>query len=102
MTRHPKCRSVASPFASRPTSLSGTTLARPAFRMLDACVRARPRGVDVVLIEDVSRLSRSGRDVLAVLEDWHDAGVRIVGIGDGYDSAGPEATSQAMAHVQGL
>src|SRR5215470_7106764 len=47
-------------------AISGSSLVRPGFELMMALVSARPRGVDAIVTEDVSRLSRDFADAAMV------------------------------------
>src|SRR5581483_1852412 len=66
------------------SALSGASTARPAFERLMQKVRARE--VDVVLVEDISRLSRDNADALNLYKTFSFFGVQLVAISDGIDS----------------
>lgn len=91
---------VAEVLADR--GLSGTTTARPALQDLLARAAARPRRVDVVVLEDLSRLGRDQADVLAMLRDLREAGVRVCGVRDGIDTAGASTVARTLATIHGL
>jgi site-specific DNA recombinase len=65
-------------------AVSGASLARPGFERLMDMVRRRE--VDVVLVEDTSRLSRDNADALSLFKTFSFYGVQLVAISDGIDS----------------
>jgi DNA invertase Pin-like site-specific DNA recombinase len=66
-------------------AISGSSLARPAFERMMALVK---RGtINVVVTEDVSRISRDFADSASVLRELEWAGCRLIGIADGIDTA---------------
>lgn len=66
--------------------ISGAALGnRPgALRLMEAALARR---FDVLLVADLSRLSRSNGDLSKMIDRLVSKGVRVIGIGDGYDSA---------------
>jgi site-specific DNA recombinase len=69
-------------FADEATS--GATRSRPGYlRMLAA---AEQGGFDVLLVDDLSRLSRDDVEMKQVIRRFRFRGVRIVGVSDGFDS----------------
>ncbi len=71
-------------------ALSGTSAKhRPEYqRMLKA---AEAREFDTLLCEDLSRLSRDDEETARVAKRFKFFGVRVIGVGDGYDSAAGSA-----------
>ena len=66
-------------------AISGSSLARPAFERMMSLIK---RGViNVVVTEDVSRISRDFADSASVLRELEWAGCRLIGIADGIDTA---------------
>ena len=66
---------------------------RPAVQELERAVLTRR--VDVVLVADLSRLSRSQADLMRLVERFRFRGVRVVGVLDGFDSDHRHARMQA-------
>jgi site-specific DNA recombinase len=66
-------------------AISGASTARPAFESLMALVKAR--AIDVLLVEDTSRLSRDNADALNLYKTFTFYGVQLVAISDGIDSS---------------
>ena len=74
---------VASQFDDK--ALSGTSKNREG---LDAMLAAGMRGeFDVLLVDDLSRMSRTRTETMQIIERFKFRGIRIVGVSDGYDSA---------------
>lgn len=72
--------------------VSGATLDRPALR--GALTKAFELGKEAVLVvAKLDRLGRNSIEVQTVLKQLTDAGVRVVAIGDGLDSASGMGTS---------
>ena len=83
-------------------AVSGASMARPGVRLLEQTLAARPRLVDVLLVEGLSRISRDSADLQPFLRRVQHTGVRIVAVDGSYDSAAGETTAQTMSHVGGL
>jgi site-specific DNA recombinase len=77
-------RDVQSAFVFFDEAVSGSSLARSGFERLMEKVRFRE--VDVVLVEDISRLSRDNADALTLYKTFAFYGVQVVAISDGIDS----------------
>lgn len=71
-------------FADR--AMSGTGADRPSLNRLLQLATSNPRQIDVVVIEDLSRLSRSTADLFPFKRLLEYAGVRLLGVADGIDS----------------
>lgn len=67
-------------------AISGATTDRPGFEALLRLVRAGQRGVDVIVVEDLSRLTRDFADAGNLFKQFKFAGVRVLGVGDGIDT----------------
>lgn len=65
-------------------AISGASTARPAFEALMALVKKRQ--IDVLLVEDTSRLSRDNADALNLYKTFSFYGVQLMAISDGIDS----------------
>lgn len=68
-------------FADR--AVSGASIMRSGFEDLMALATAKPPRFDVILVEDLSRISRSIADSLRVMESLRFAGVVLVTVADG-------------------
>src|SRR5262245_46228043 len=65
-------------------AISGTSANRPQYRkMLDD---AAAEQFDVLLVDDLSRLSRDDIETKTVIRRLTFAGIQVVGVSDGYDS----------------
>jgi DNA invertase Pin-like site-specific DNA recombinase len=65
-------------------AISGSTRARPGYlRMREA---AADRAFDVLLVDDLSRLSRDDYEMKGLLRTFTWDGLRVIGVTDGYDS----------------
>lgn len=67
-------------------AISGASTDRPGFEALLKLVQAKQRGVDVLVVEDVSRLSRDFADAAQLFKQLRYAQVRMLGVGDGIDT----------------
>lgn len=65
--------------------MSGTKANRPELDRLKDKVRPG----DTVVIESLSRLGRSTKDLLALIEDWNHQGVKLVSLKESIDTATP-------------
>ena len=87
---------VEAEYADR--GISGTTSKRPDFqRMLAAGFGGE---FEVLIVDDLSRLSRSQADTLRAIDRLKFDGVRIVGVSDGFDTA--SKSYKVQAGVRGL
>ena len=66
---------------------SGSSLARPGFEAMMALVGARPRRIDAIVTEDVSRLSRGFADAAMIFRKLQFEEVLLYGVGDGIDTS---------------
>ncbi|MGV0981030.1 MAG: recombinase family protein [Polynucleobacter sp.] len=67
-------------------AISGASKDRPGFqKMLKA---AQSKEFDVLLVDDLSRLSRDDIETKQVIRRFKYQGLRIIGVSDGYDSSG--------------
>ena len=65
--------------------ISGAKLQRPALEELQRALRSG----DIVIVESLSRLSRSSKDLLNLLQDWQDRGVGFVSVKERLDLTTP-------------
>ena len=68
-------------------AISGASLQRPAFEALMARVRDRHRSVDVIVTEDLSRVSRDFADAARVFKELEFLRVPLLGVADGIDTS---------------
>lgn len=68
-------------------AMSGTGADRPSFDRLIRLATNKPREVDVIVVEDLSRLSRSAADLFPVQRLLEYAEVRLIGVADGIDTS---------------
>ena len=81
-------------------AISGTSTERPGLQRLLTAATSSPRPLDCILIDDTSRLSRKLADALNLYERLSFAGIRLVAVSQGIDSAGPQA--ELLMGVHGL
>jgi len=70
---------------------SGASLVRNGFEQLMKLVRQRPRGVDAIVVEDMSRVTRDLADASHLFRELRYLDVPLVGVADGVDTSGKEA-----------
>ena len=87
---------VVTRFADR--ALSGTKRDRPGYQAMLAA--AKRREFDVLVVDDLSRLSRDEIELKQTVRRFRFAGLRIVSVSDGFDSAAKGHKIQAT--VRGL
>ncbi len=68
-------------------AISGATTDRPGFEALIKLVLAKQRALDVVVVEDLSRLTRDFADAGQLFKQLQYAQVRMLGVGDGIDTS---------------
>jgi DNA invertase Pin-like site-specific DNA recombinase len=86
-------------------ALSGSSLeGRVGLQALLTAAAVTPRGFDVLLVDDSSRVARDLADALRILQRLRFAGVRVVYISQGIDSASEQAETLIAVHglVDGL
>jgi DNA invertase Pin-like site-specific DNA recombinase len=86
-------------------AVSGASIeGRAGLQALLAAAASSPRPFDVVLVDDSSRVARDLADALRVLQRLRFAGVRVVYISQGIDSASEQAETLIAVHglVDGL
>ncbi|MEI6731007.1 MAG: recombinase family protein, partial [Pseudomonadota bacterium] len=66
-------------------AISGTSKNRPGFEAM--LLAAAQKEFDVLLVDDLSRLSRNRTETMQIIERFKFRRIRIVGVSDGYDSA---------------
>lgn len=77
-------------FSDRATSGAGTD--RPGYERMMRLVVNKPREIDVIIIEDLSRLSRAAADLFTVQRLFEFLEVRLIGIADGIDTFAKHST----------
>lgn len=86
-------------------AISGASLeGRAGLQALLAAANTRPRPFDVMLVDDSSRIARDLADALRVLQQLKFAGVRVLYISQGIDSANEQAETLIAVHglIDGL
>ena len=68
-------------------AISGASLARPGFERMMALVTARPSKVDVIVSEDLSRITRDFADAASIFKQLQYLGVPLVSVSDGINTA---------------
>jgi DNA invertase Pin-like site-specific DNA recombinase len=81
-------------------AISGAGLDRPGFQQLLRAAKASPRVIDVILVDDTSRISRSLADTVRLREDLNFTGIRFIAVSQGIDSDDEQA--DVMMTVHGL
>jgi site-specific DNA recombinase len=81
-------------------AVSGTSLERDGLQKLLAATTNRNRQFDCVLLDDSSRLTRRLADALNLYERLSFAGVRVVAVSQGVDTADPQA--ELLIGVHGI
>ena len=81
-------------------AISGAGLDRPGFQQLLRAAKASPRVIDVILVDDTSRISRSLANTVRLREDLNFTGIRFVAVSQGIDSDDEQA--DVMMTVHGL
>ena len=69
-------------------ALTGATMQRPGFETLIGLVKAVPPGIDLVVTENIDRISRDFADAATIYKLLRFSGVRMVGVADGIDTEG--------------
>jgi DNA invertase Pin-like site-specific DNA recombinase len=68
-------------------AISGSSTKRPAFELMMKLVDARPRAIDAIVAEDLSRVSRDSADSAQLFKRLEYLGVPLLGVGDGIDTS---------------
>jgi len=77
-------------FADRGISGAGTD--RPAYEQMMRLITNKPRELDVIVIEDLSRLSRAAADLFTLQRLFEFLEVRLIGVADGIDTFAKHST----------
>lgn len=75
-------------------AVSGASLARPSFERMMSMVSARPLKVDVIISEDLSRITRDFADAASIFKRLQYFGVPLIGVADGIDTSMKNAKMQ--------
>jgi DNA invertase Pin-like site-specific DNA recombinase len=73
------------------SAVSGTSMHRPAFERMMNLVDAKPAKVDVIVTEDMSRISRDFADAAHIFQKLRYLEVPLVGVADGVDTSSQHA-----------
>ena len=79
-------------------AISGAGLDRPGFQQLLRAAKASPRVIDVILVDDTSRISRSLADTVRLREDLNFTGIRFIAVSQGIDSDDEQADVIMTVH----
>ncbi len=82
---------VASELVFSDAAKSGASLVRNGFEQLMKLVRQRPRGVDAIVVEDMSRVTRDLADASHLFRELRYLDIPLVGVADGVDTSGKDA-----------
>src|SRR5579871_2106289 len=72
-------------------AMSGAGADRPGLQALLSAALTKPKPFDVILVDDSSRVSRSLADTIRIREQLSFAGIRLVAVSQGIDSADEQA-----------
>ena len=81
-------------------AVSGAGLDRPGYQALLRATKSSPRRIDVVLVDDTSRISRSLAESVRLREELNFRGIRFVAVSQGIDS--DHEQSEMLVTVHGL
>ncbi len=71
--------------------ISGASIDRPALKAMITAALMKPRLFDVILVDDTSRLSRNLAEAMQVKQQLEFAGIRLIAVSQGVDSADDQA-----------
>jgi len=72
-------------------AVSGSSLVRPAFERMIALVDRKPAGVDAIVAEDLSRITRDFADAANIFQRLRYLQIPLIGIADGVDTSSRNA-----------
>lgn len=72
-----------------------TTVGREGFQRLLSGVRQQVRPFDVVVVDDLGRLTREADRTISIFKELQARGIRLIGVSDGFDSSRPGAKLEA-------
>ena len=75
---------------------ASTTAGRQGFLRLLGGIRTKPRPFDVIVVDDLSRLTREADVTISIHKECQQRGIRLVGASDGFDSSQPGSKLQAF------
>jgi site-specific DNA recombinase len=71
--------------------ISGASIDRPALKAMITAALAKPKPFDVILVDDTSRLSRNLAEAMQLKQQLEFAGIRLIAVSQGVDSADDQA-----------
>jgi site-specific DNA recombinase len=71
--------------------ISGASTDRPALKAMITAALAKPAPFDVILVDDTSRLSRNLAEAMHLKQQLEFAGIRLIAVSQGVDSADDQA-----------
>jgi site-specific DNA recombinase len=71
--------------------ISGSSTDRPALKAMITAALTRPAPFDVILVDDTSRLSRNLAEAMQLKQQLEFAGIRLIAVSQGVDSADEQA-----------
>src|SRR6185437_1861455 len=71
--------------------ISGASTDRPALKAMIAAALTKPASFDVILVDDTSRLSRNLAEAMHLKQQLEFAGIRLIAVSQGVDSADDQA-----------
>ena len=71
--------------------ISGASTDRPALKAMITAALSRPAPFDVILVDDTSRLSRNLAEAMQLKQQLEFAGIRLIAVSQGVDSADDQA-----------
>jgi site-specific DNA recombinase len=72
-------------------AVSGASADRPALKALMVAALSKPAPFDVILVDDTSRLSRNLAEAMQMKQQLEFAGIRLIAVSQGVDSADDQA-----------
>jgi DNA invertase Pin-like site-specific DNA recombinase len=83
--------SIEAPLIFTDSAISGTSTQRPAFEKMMSLVTGKPGDIDVIVTEDMSRISRDFADAATIFKRLQYLSVPLIGVGDGIDTSARHA-----------
>jgi len=81
--------------------ISGSSIdGRPGLQALLAAAEQTPRPIDVLLVDDSSRVSRDTADAIRIMQRLKFCGIRVIYISQNFDSANEQA--ETLVAVRGM
>ena len=71
--------------------ISGASIDRPMLKAMIAAALVKPVPFDVILVDDTSRLSRNLAEAMQLKQQFEFAGIRLIAVSQGVDSADDQA-----------